>query len=129
VVAPANHGDAAFQIQAAADGQVPVDRQAAAGVDGAADGQALPDRQTAVDPQVAGGLRVLVGTHEDGAVVAVEPVCTPGTLECEGQDGAFVWCDTPQDGVAVEDFPLEAGDHWLVVQGLPGVAPEILLNY
>ena len=44
-------------------------------------------------------------------------------------DGAFVWCDTPQEGVAVEDFPLEAGDHWLVVQGLPGVAPEIQLDY
>ena len=44
-------------------------------------------------------------------------------------DGDFLWCDEPQDGVAVEDFPLEAGEYWIVLQATPGVSPEVSVDY
>lgn len=48
--------------------------------------------------------------------------------QCE--DGEFLVCEVPQeDGVAVEDFPLEAGDHWIILQAPAGVSPVVRIDY
>ena len=70
-------------------------------------------------------------TLDEAAEVTIR---APGALGVEIReqcpDGDFLWCDVPQpDGVAVEDFPLGPGDHWIVLQAPPGASPVVSVEY